>query len=141
MDEAKIHELRQWLIKAHHDLRSVRQLLAAEPPLLDTAAYHCQQAAEKALKAFLVLHDISFSKTHLLSYLVEQCKDVDPRFAQLSEAAEFLTPFATSFRYPGDVLEPMQDDVVTGLKLAEQIVGFVLALMPDAIGQDLRILS
>ncbi|MCM2266020.1 MAG: HEPN domain-containing protein [Desulfuromonadales bacterium] len=94
MDEAKSHELRQWLIKAHHDLRSVRQLLAAEP-----------------------------------------------RFTELSEAAEFLTPFATSFRYPGDVLEPMQDDVETGLKLAEQIVGFVLVLMPDTIGQDLRIVS
>ena len=141
MDEVKIHELRQWLIKAHHDLRSVRQLLAAEPPLLDTAAYHCQQAAEKSLKAFLVLQDSSFSKTHLLSHLVEQCAVVEPRFTELSEAAEFLTPFATSFRYPGDVLEPMQDDVETGLKLAEHIVDFVLALMPDVVGRDSRRLS
>ncbi len=133
MDEAKIHELCQWLIKAHHDLRSVRQLLAAEPPLLDTAAYHCQQAAEKALKAYLVLHDVSFSKTHLLSHLVEQCEDVDPRFADLSEAAEFLTPFATSFRYPGDVMEPVPDDVEAGLALAEKVVVFVLDLMPDEV--------
>ena len=130
MDDAKIHELQQWLIKAHHDIRSVRQLLAADPPLRDTAAYHCQQAAEKALKAFLVLHDVSFPKTHLLVALVEQCRDINPRFAELTDVAEILTPFATSFRYPGDVLEPAQDDVVAGLVLAEQVVSFVSALMP-----------
>jgi HEPN domain-containing protein len=133
MDKNKANELRQWLTKAHHDLRSVRQLLVAEPPLLDTAAYHCQQAAEKALKAFLVLHDSPFSKTHLLTLLVEQCKDIDPCFAELSRAAEFLTPFATSFRYPGEVMDPAIDDVRTGLSLAEKVVTFVSSVMPAKV--------
>jgi HEPN domain-containing protein len=62
MDEAKRHEIRQWLIKAEHDLRSARRLLGDTPPLLDTAAYHCQQTAEKALKALLTLHDIPLPK-------------------------------------------------------------------------------
>lgn len=51
MGEAKTHEIRQWLFKARHDLRSAKRLFTDEPPILDTAAYHCQQAAEKALKA------------------------------------------------------------------------------------------
>lgn len=51
----------------------------------------------------------------------------------MSEAAEFLTPFATSFRYPGDVMEPMLDDVEAGLALAEKIIVFVLDLMPDEV--------
>lgn len=68
MDEAKTHEIRQWLFKARHDLRSASRLFTDEPPILDTAAYHCQQAAEKALKAFLVLHDVQFSKIHLPSF-------------------------------------------------------------------------
>lgn len=130
MDDAKTHQICQWLFKAGHDLRSARRLFTDEPPILDTAAYHCQQAAEKALKAFLVLHDIPFSKIHLLLPLVEQCVDVDPVFADLREAAEALTPFATVFRYPGDVLEPEMTDVVEGIALAEQVVEFVRARVP-----------
>ena len=54
MDEATIHEVRQWLHKADHDLRSAVLLMSGdEEPLLDTAVYHCQQAAEKVLKAYL----------------------------------------------------------------------------------------
>jgi HEPN domain-containing protein len=131
MDEAKAHEIRQWLFKSKHDLRSARRLFTDEPPILDTAAYHCQQAAEKALKAFLVLHEIQFSKIHLLLPLVEQCVDVDPDFTQLREAAEALTPFATVFRYPGDVLEPEPADVVEGMAMAEMVVEFVKAKLPE----------
>ena len=133
MDEANAHEIRQWLFKARHDLRSARRLFSDEPPILDTAAYHCQQAAEKALKAFLVLHEVQFSKIHLLLPLVEQCIDVDPDFAQLREAAETLTPFATVFRYPGDVLEPEPSDVLEGMVFAERVVEFVQARMPDEV--------
>jgi HEPN domain-containing protein len=114
-----------------HDLRSAKRLFTDEPPILDTAAYHCQQSAEKALKAFLVLHEIQFSKIHLLLPLIEQCVDVDPAFAQLREAAEALTPFATVFRYPGDVLEPEPSDVEEGMALAEMVVEFVKARLPE----------
>jgi HEPN domain-containing protein len=133
MDEAKAHEIQQWLFKAGQDLRSARRLFTDDPPILDTAAYHCQQAAEKALKAFLVLHDTPFAKIHLLLPLVEQCMDVDPAFAELREAAEALTPFATVFRYPGDVLEPEPADVVEGIYLAEQVVEFVRARVPGGV--------
>jgi HEPN domain-containing protein len=120
-------------VKAGHDLRSARRLFSDEPPILDTAAYHCQQAAEKALKAFLALHEVQFSKIHLLLPLVEQSIDVDPDFAQLREAVETLTPFATVFRYPGDVLEPEPSDVLEGMVFAERVVEFVQARMPDEV--------
>lgn len=106
MDEAKIHEIRQWLIKADHDLGSARRLLAGDEPFLDTAVYHCQQAAEKGLKAYLTLKDTSFQKVHDLSVLIEQCMELDRTFAQISDISEILSPYATAFRYPGDVLEP-----------------------------------
>jgi HEPN domain-containing protein len=128
MDEAKRHEIRQWLIKAEHDLRSARRLLGDTPPLLDTAAYHCQQTAEKALKAFLTLHDIPFPKTHLLLPLVERCTKAAPGFADFQEAAESLTPFATAFRYPGDVLD--------GIELAELVFNVVLSRIPEEVKQD-----
>jgi len=50
MTDAKAQLVRGWLTKAQHDLDSARVLAANAPPLLDTAIYHCQQAAEKAVE-------------------------------------------------------------------------------------------
>jgi hypothetical protein len=54
MDERTLHEVRQWLLKADHDLRSAALLMSVDDePLFDTAVYHCQQTAEKSFKAYL----------------------------------------------------------------------------------------
>jgi HEPN domain-containing protein len=135
MDE-KGQLIRQWLTKACNDLRSARRLYSDRPPLLDTAAYHCQQAAEKALKAYLTLHDVPFRKTHLLVPLLVDCEQVDPAFAELAEATEVLTPFATAFRYPGDVSEPDPADVAEAIAFAEIVLVFVLTRMPDTMNDD-----
>jgi HEPN domain-containing protein len=47
-------DTRAWLVKAAQDLRRVEILLAAEPPDLEGALFHSQQAAEKAIKGFLI---------------------------------------------------------------------------------------
>lgn len=133
MDEAKLHEIRQWLIKADHDLRSAERLLSGTPPLLDTAVYHCQQAAEKALKAYLTLKDSPFQKIHVLSILIEQCLEFDHSFERIRDVADILTPYATAFRYPGDVLEPEPDDAEEACRLANNLFQFILEKMPDEL--------
>ncbi len=50
MDEGKRDFVRQWLRSAVRDLQSARLLAAAPNPILETALFHCQQAAEKAMK-------------------------------------------------------------------------------------------
>lgn len=49
---ADMHRIcvRAWFEKAHRDLLSAEKLAGGEMPLLDTAAYHCRQCAEKAVK-------------------------------------------------------------------------------------------
>lgn len=133
MDEAKIHEIQQWLIKAEHDLGSAKRLFMGDEPFFDTSAYHCQQAAEKALKAYLTLKDVAFEKIHDLSALIEQCMELDETFNQLRDVAEVLTPYATAFRYPGDVLEPDPSDVEEAIRLAEFAMNFILQRMPDEV--------
>ncbi len=54
MNEAKRQSVQSWLVKAQHDLASARILSSQTPPYLDTAVYHCQQAAEKAVKSFRI---------------------------------------------------------------------------------------
>jgi HEPN domain-containing protein len=136
MDESKVHEIRQWLIKAEHDLGSARRLLTGDPPYLDTAVYHCQQAAEKALKAYLTLKDTPFQKVHDLSVLIDQCIELDNSFEQISSISEILNPYATVFRYPGDVLEPELSDAEEALRLANMVLDFVMKRMPiDSRGE------
>ena len=53
MGEPAHETVQQWMTKAEHDLASAKRLGLGHQPILDTAAYHCQQAAEKALKAIL----------------------------------------------------------------------------------------
>ena len=48
-----VSEAREWLERAELNLRLAERALRIPPVLAGGAAYHAQQAAEKALKAFL----------------------------------------------------------------------------------------
>ncbi len=137
MDDPRINEVVQWLIKAEHDIGSARRLLSGDIPYLDTAVYHCQQAAEKSLKAYLTLKDTPFQKIHDLSFLVEQCKELDIEFEQMRNITSILTPYAIAFRYPGDVIQPDPQDADEALRLAVEVFDFVLNKMPDDIKKAL----
>jgi len=128
MDEATLSLAREWFAKAASDLASARKLAAEPDPILDTAIYHCQQAAEKAVKAFLVLADQRFEKTHDVRLLVEQASAFEPRFAQLLPDGELLTPYATEFRYPDAPSEPTAEEFGEAVRSAETVLQFVLAL-------------
>jgi HEPN domain-containing protein len=96
----KMNELKEWLQKAEQDLVAARVLLKNNPPVLEPACFHCQQAVEKALKAFLVLKGISFEEVHNLTYLMVLCELQEPNFASLRDMAEKLSPYAVKIRYP-----------------------------------------
>lgn len=130
MDEPKAHEVRQWLIKAWHDLGAAHHLITGDTPFRDTAVYHCQQSAEKALKAYLTLNDTPFQKIHDLTVLVEQCIRLDGSFESLRDVCEVLTPYATAFHYPGDVLEPVSSDVDEAITMASEAFEFIRQKMP-----------
>lgn len=130
MSDAKIELVRSWLIKADHDLKSAKELSAAVEPLLDTAIYHCQQAAEKAIKGLLVYKDIRFEKTHDIDLLISLAVDVEPRLSSWSQAAELLTPYATEFRYPGEYAEPEPEEFEEALVAAKDFYEFIISLLP-----------
>jgi HEPN domain-containing protein len=131
MSGAREELVRSWLIKAHRDLLSAHELASASAPLLDTAAYHCQQAAEKAIKGFLLYHDIRFEKSHDIVLLVAQASDVDPAFSDLLEIARLLTPLAVEFRYPGDYIEPEPEEFQEAYTAAQAFYAFVLGRLPS----------
>jgi HEPN domain-containing protein len=68
---------------------------------VEGALFHCQQAAEKALKAFLTWHDVRFRRVHDLEEIGKQCVEIDLTLGSLMGRAETLSEYASRFRYPG----------------------------------------
>ena len=98
MDDADSELVKDWLTRAHQDLRAALILGAADDAPLDAAIYHCQQTGEKAVKAYLQWCDEPFPKTHNLRALVIQAAALDNGFRALEKSAEILTPYISAFR-------------------------------------------
>ena len=130
MDDAHYHEIQQWLLKSQRDLEAAKVLF--EHGLFDVVVYHCQQSAEKALKAYLVHQEVILQKTHNLVVLLESCLAFDINFEILRDSAEILTPYATEFRYPGDTIEPEKYEAEEALAIASLVLNFVVKLLPNS---------
>ena len=120
--DERAEEVDAWLSRARSDLRAAQVLLAAAPPLPGDAAFHCQQAVEKALKALLTYHDHVFPKTHDLGMLAMGCLRFEPGLEDLLRIAAPLTEYAWRFRYPGESFEPPVDEVNDALAIGSEVV-------------------
>jgi len=122
-----------WSRKALNDLRYAEIDLAAVPPATEDAVFHCQQAVEKAMKAFLVWQDRPFTRTHDLGKLGTQLVEIDPTLEPLVERIVDLTKFAWMFRYPGDPVEPTGAEAASILSRARQAVEEILERLPGLL--------
>lgn len=133
LDPEFVAETRGWLVKADHDLRAADMLRAADPPLGGDAAFHCQQAAEKALKGFLAWHGRTFRKTHNLGELGQAVAEISPELASLLRRGVALTDYAWKFRYPGEVEDPTPEEIERALALAREIYQAILTRLPPEV--------
>lgn len=69
--------------------------------------FHCQQAAEKILKAVLAERCIHFQKTHNLSYLIQLIADSGQSLPTDLAELDILNPFAVTLRY--DTVDPLMN--------------------------------
>jgi HEPN domain-containing protein len=122
--------VRQWLDRARSDLRAAEVLLADQPPLCADAGFHGQQAVEKALKAFLVYHQVDFAWTHQIGPLLQLCAEREEGFARFVVTAVPLTEYAVRFRYPFVGPPPSFEQARAALNTARQVHAFVLGRLP-----------
>lgn len=93
---------RDWLKKAESDwLAALALARRRKIPLHDQVCIHCQQSAEKYLKARLEEAGLVSPKTHDLEKLLRLAITVEPLWAVLRPALKRLTDYAVDFRYPG----------------------------------------
>lgn len=133
MMDAKAQLVCSWLTKAKHDLASARVLATSSPPLLDTAVYHCQQAAEKAVKAYLAFCDREAERIHDIEVLMRSAASCDHRFVEWIEVGIELTPYAYLYRYPGRATEPSREQFNRAMSTSEGLYAFVISLLPTEV--------
>ena len=126
MSAEKDDLVNQWIAKAENDFISAQRLLSFEHPTYDTICFHCQQSAEKYLKAYLVKLGIPFPKTHDLGRLIEICSQSDTAFDTLMDKAELLSNYGVEVRYPDEWYLPSAKETQEALEIAEEIKTFVL---------------
>lgn len=129
-DPVKVLEARSWFTKASEDLRAAEHSLKANPPLYPTVVFHCQQAVEKMLKGFLTWHDQRLRKTHSIEEIGENCLKIDSSLKPLIDEAVPLTPYAWSFRYPGEIDEPSDEETMEAINVARKVYKQMLKRVP-----------
>ncbi|MBI4667702.1 MAG: HEPN domain-containing protein [Elusimicrobia bacterium] len=121
----------EWIKKANNDfmvaqtLINTRKIYAAE-----SACFHCQQAAEKYLKAFLVIQGRYFSKTHDLTELLDLALAYGSRWKTLAPALTLLNRYSVDTRYPGASAD--RKEAKAAFHAAGRVRNYFLKLLPEA---------
>ena len=111
----------EWFKYANMDFLSAEHLLTLHKLPLEIICFHCQQAAEKYLKGYLVFKNtVEPPKTHDLVLLRIECMETDIRFESISRACEVLTRYGVQSRYPNE-MEITKNDMQKALEYAKQI--------------------
>ncbi len=115
---------KEWILKAEQDFDAANLLMyAGETPIPDYVCFHCQQCAEKYLKAYLQEHGVEFERKHDLMPLLNLCQSLDDEFLQIKKDLSQLDRFAVVVRYPGIIIKA--NTAKAALKSADRVRRFV----------------
>lgn len=112
-DVDQMEEYKEWLTFAQTDFNCADYLNKApfHPRPLNVICYHCQQAAEKAIKALIVYFGSQggMPKVHDLSFLLNQVKNIVQEQKGIEITHEFmvladgLSKYGVAPRYPNEI--------------------------------------
>ncbi len=94
-------ETAQWVRYAEEDWQVAKESAGRTPPHRNAACFHCQQSAEKYLKALLQETGLVVPRTHDLPDLLDLLLPHEATLAPLRRALRSLTRYAVQPRYPG----------------------------------------
>jgi HEPN domain-containing protein len=129
-EQTKIY-VKQWISKADEDLYVINKL--SEPEIVATSSicFHCQQAVEKYLKAFLISNGNDIKKTNNIEFLLSECESIDPDFAIIDP--KNLSDFGVEVRYPGDMYVPSKNETIEHIEIAFSVKKLVLEKLGDIL--------
>lgn len=119
--------INNWIKKAEKDLLTAEHELSFPDAVTESICFHCQQAVEKYLKAYLIFLGIPFTKTHEIGELISKCENKDKEISVFKEEADKLTDYAIDVRYPEELFEPTLEEAKEAFEIAKKTTEFVLS--------------
>ncbi len=124
----------EWTQKAEGDFVTAIELLNL---YIDTTAdaicFHCQQCAEKYIKAYLNHQSIEFSDSENLLDLLLPCLHNDNAFLTVSSEIQKLNSYNIETLYPGQAANIKEaEGVVTAMEIVRAFVRSKLGLKSTA---------
>ena len=123
---------RRWLRWADEDLALAEHSAADSDVVARGACVWAHQAAEKALKALLILRDIDPPKLHDLDRLAQRLPRDEGRDFAAIDLPE-LTRWAIEGRYPADLDEATHADAAKAIAVAREVLDVVRRRVTPAV--------
>jgi HEPN domain-containing protein len=123
-DPEHVVEAKRWLIFASQDLAAAMRMQKDEDYVSRHICWLAQQAAEKSIKAALILLQIDFPWRHDLDALSNLLPE-DWIFKAQKPDLSALTEWAVEARYPGTWPEATTRDANSAVKEAETVVKLI----------------
>jgi HEPN domain-containing protein len=121
MDEVFKKQAVEWFERGRHDMETA-QLLYDERGYTDSIAYHIQQALEKYLKGYLVLHGKRPPRIHELDTLLNHVGAFDSSLADFLDLCEKASRYYIEDRYPpGPPTEYKYEEIKADLERAWEL--------------------
>jgi HEPN domain-containing protein len=111
----------EWIDYAERNYDTVLLLMLHQRQHIGIIAFHCQQTAEKYLKAVLAGAEQAIPRVHDLAMLNRQTASICPALTALESVCERLTPFGTVTRYPHYSLELTENHLKAALAWTKSI--------------------
>ena len=128
-----LEKARGWMQRAKSNMARAKLGKVSPDILYEDLCYDAQQATEKALKSLCILHEIVFSRTHDIAYLIELLEKKDLEIPEMVQKAKALTGYAVETRYPGDYVPVREDDYIKAVEVAEEVVAWVEKRISDRL--------
>jgi len=111
----------EWVEFAEHDFFASQTLLQSSKVPYEIVAFHCQQIAEKYLKAVLIQNNLPVPFIHDLAKINRLAQAGFPELKRLESICELLSPFGTVTRYPGSAMAIGSEHMTSVIGWAESI--------------------
>ena len=116
-----------WLEHASQDLIAAK-ILSEDDRCYRLSAFHCQQAIEKALKAYILLKSDVLVDGHNLTWLCRQAKKYDKGFHQWFDESADLNQCYVETRYPADIEREYTYKMVKNFyRMAKEMYQYIFA--------------
>jgi HEPN domain-containing protein len=137
MTPAVIEEAQRLLRIAKADFAACIALIGAPGVRFANAAFHAQQAVEKALKAVLTVRCAEIGRTHNLVALAGQLAETGDTVPVSDDQLSLINPYAVTLRYDDidiELISPQElhDVVETVIEWAEHMT---VAICTDSDGE------